>query len=288
MYQLRNTINRTVVPHDPEKNMHAAEDFMLLLLHAYVTYAGKLQQASQHRQLAELAKGIMDTYISIPNMSDKRSPDSTDTVYLYATEIITLGLLWHGFHDAIKEGDGDRILRYWKFLLVAFKATGHRNYAKEAVNLLYQYYYVFPERKKQQLLWSRCVNTRGCAGANIPCDLHMEHLNRQLKSIIRGMGGNVTPARIQKAAKSIAVVHRVCAVFELETVGHRHSDRHPYPTFEKDMAVIVKILEEEKMLVKKPARQYPFYKSKKSVLHTFTRPALLQRIQQSLDQIVSS
>ena len=111
----------------------------------------------------------------------------------------------------------------------------------------------FPKGKKKQLLWSRCVNTRGYTGTNIPCDLYMEHLNRQLKSIIQGMGGNVTPARIQKAAKSIAVVCRVCEAFEIETVGHRHSDRHPYPTFEKDLAVIVKILEEEKVLVKKPA-----------------------------------
>ena len=162
MYQLRNAINRTLVPADPEKIMNAAEDYMLLLLHAYIMYAGKFQQASQHRQLtSELAKVIVDKYVSIPNMTDKKAPDSTDTVYLYATEVITLGLLWHGFHDAIKEGDGDRILRYWKFLLIAFKATGHRNYAKEAVNLLYQYYYVFSERKKKQLLWSRCVNTRG-------------------------------------------------------------------------------------------------------------------------------
>ena len=81
----------------------------------------------------------------------------------------------------------------------------------------------------------------------------MEHLNRQLKSIIRGMGGNVTPARIQKATKSIAVVHCVCEAFEIETVGHRHPDHHPYPTFEKDLAVIMKILEEEEVLVKKPA-----------------------------------
>ena len=44
----------------------------------------------------------------------------------------------------------------------------------------------------------------------------------------------------------------MCEAFEIETVGHRHSDHHPYPTFEKDMAVIVKILE-EKMLVKKAA-----------------------------------
>ena len=115
--------------------------------------------------------------------------------------MLTLGLIWHAFHDAIREGDGDRIMRYWKFFLVLFKGTTHRNYAKEAVNLLVQYHYTLSDRQKAQLLWSRCINTRGIAGANIPGDLHMEHLNRRLKSVIRGMGGNVNAAAIQRAGK---------------------------------------------------------------------------------------
>ena len=32
--------------------------------------------------------------------------------------LLSLGLLWHGFHDFVREGDGERILRYWKFLCV--------------------------------------------------------------------------------------------------------------------------------------------------------------------------
>ena len=84
-----------------------------------------------------------------------------------------MGLLWHGFHDGIKEGDGDRIFRYWKFLLVIFKSTRHKNYAKESVILLHQYYYQLSDRQKMQLLWSICVNTQRRQGCNIPCDLYM-------------------------------------------------------------------------------------------------------------------
>ena len=58
-----------------------------------------------------------------------------------------------------------------------FKSTNHWNYAKEAVNVPHQNKYVFLEREKAQLLCSRCINTRGYPGTNIPCDLHMEHLN---------------------------------------------------------------------------------------------------------------
>jgi len=70
-----------------------------------------------------------------------------DKVHCYAVELLSLSLMWHGFHDACKEADGERILHYWKFLLVAFKSTNHRNYAKEAVNFLLQYYYLFLKGK---------------------------------------------------------------------------------------------------------------------------------------------
>jgi len=113
--------------------------------------------------------------------------------------------LCHAFHDAVREGDGERILQHWKFMLVIFKLTNHRNCAKEAVNLLLQYNYTFSEREKPQLLWSR-VNTRGYPGANIPCDLFMEHLNRRLKTVIRSMRANVNPTTIQKAGKAISSV----------------------------------------------------------------------------------
>ena len=45
-------------------------------------------------------------------------------------------------------GDGDRIIRYWKLLLIIFKASDKHNYGKEAVVLLLQYYCTFSEREK--------------------------------------------------------------------------------------------------------------------------------------------
>ena len=39
---------------------------------------------------------------------------------------------------------------------------------------------------------------------NVPCDLHMEHLNRRLKSMLRNVV--VTPKLVKKAGKCIFVV----------------------------------------------------------------------------------
>ena len=41
MFQLRNLINQSGVPTNPEKNMKAAEDFLLLLLHAHIVAAAE-------------------------------------------------------------------------------------------------------------------------------------------------------------------------------------------------------------------------------------------------------
>ena len=66
----------------------------------------------------------------------------------------------------------------------------------------------------------------------------MEHLNRRLKTMIRAMGGNVSPSRIQRAGTSLAVVHGVSQRFEEQTARQIHSDRHLYPSFGKDFRTI--------------------------------------------------
>ena len=76
----------------------------------------------------------------------------------YALQVLHLGLLWHGFNDAIKEGDGNRILNYYKFFLLVYKAGRCHNYCKEIINLFLQYHFMFTERQAQQLKWCRVVN----------------------------------------------------------------------------------------------------------------------------------
>ena len=65
---------------------------------------------------------LMDTTTQIVeenvDLSTNFSPESTsgheisiDNVYAYACEVLSLGLLYFEFRDAIKEGDGERIIR---------------------------------------------------------------------------------------------------------------------------------------------------------------------------------
>lgn len=115
----------------------------------------------------------------------QKSASPHDGIFEYAKDTLTMGLLLMEFIDAVREGDGNRIIRVWKFLLPLFKSTGHTNYSVEAFTLLAQYFYLFLPRMAAQLAWSRTVNIHGRPGKNISCDLHLEHLNKGEKCLWR-------------------------------------------------------------------------------------------------------
>ena len=100
--------------------MKGCEDFLLIAVHAQVIAAAEqLLSAAEFDSVEAIAKEIAVQFITFePDVKIKAS----DKVQLYATQVLTLGLLWHGFNDSIREGDGDRIMIYYKFLLNLFKA----------------------------------------------------------------------------------------------------------------------------------------------------------------------
>lgn len=65
--------------------------------------------------------------------------------------MVSLGLLYLDFKDAVREGDGERVLLDWKYLFLLFKASGRKNYAIEAITLLTQYHITLPPNLAEQL-----------------------------------------------------------------------------------------------------------------------------------------
>jgi len=77
----------------------------------------------------EMAKKIVSKWVKVSALVEDNILTATtsetitplaitaSTATIYTKDLFTLGLLWHGFHDSIRESDGDRIFLYWKFLL---------------------------------------------------------------------------------------------------------------------------------------------------------------------------
>ena len=85
-------------------------------------------------------------------------------------------------------------------------------------------------RQVNELKWARTVNTSGRRGKNIPVDLHMEHLNRRLKVMLRNLGSNIMPSTAKRAARVLGVVEKICAQFKAETSITQNKDFHSVPS----------------------------------------------------------
>ena len=59
MFQMKNFINRSSVPFDPQRNVKASEDFLLLLLQVHVVSAAKeLLQYDVDMSISQVARPL--------------------------------------------------------------------------------------------------------------------------------------------------------------------------------------------------------------------------------------
>ena len=263
LFQLRNLINWKNVVTEPSKEMNACEEFLVVALSAHV-----LSSALEILQMDSLDDVPSSTSIFPPKMEtwkDSKAAKKADLyglceaivkrfnniAYLgsnntvYSSKIFSLGLLYVEYNDAIKEGDGARLLRCWRYLLPLFKVTQHKNYSNEILNALYSYHFLLSERPKSQLLYSCFINTRGIASHNIAADLHIEHMNRVVKEAIKGLGSNKTPAAIQRIGKSLGPLINALDTFDEDNKVKAESHHHSKPPCYQDIQILVKELTEK-------------------------------------------
>ena len=126
--------------------------------------------------LMGLTRDILNCYTDIAYHSSSVTGRNAerDRIHEHSVQLLSIGLMYIYSRDAIKEGDGNRVLRSWRYMLPIFIGSGRKNYAKEALMLI-GHQELLPGRLSQQMLWSRFVNVSGGKGKNIPADLHNEH-----------------------------------------------------------------------------------------------------------------
>lgn len=204
---------------------------------------------------------IISEYTHCFELEQSQNVKDTDHVMAYAKELLTLGMLYMEYIDAIREGDGTRILRCWRFLLLIFKATGKRKYSIQAATLLFQYEYLFSERMRHQLIWSRTVNVHGKLSKNIAMDLHMEHLNRELKSSISHLGANVAEKTIQRVGLCLCQLIEIRNNFDLMTGIEIESGWHTSRSLKSDLNSVLEELRKAAVFDEKPKRKHSEFKS---------------------------
>ena len=264
LYQLRNVINRRNVVKNPANDVTACEEFFVLVVEAHIVTAAmtifgmsaidycpggvyfpdgfdELDASQQHQVFMLAVKEVVNKFVNLSFCQEDEHDAAVgvDHVQAYASDLLSLGLLLMEFLDGICEGEGQRIIHCWRYFLLLFKAANRVNYSIEAFSLLVHYQFLLPPRIAMQLMWSRTVNTHGRPGKNIACDIHMEHLNREAKKCITGLGANITDEAVQRIGRSIGHIVKILKHFDDINDIKQPSSRHSRQSCEKDMHLLL-------------------------------------------------
>ena len=282
--QLRNVINRRNVSASADKDFHACDDFFNLVTRAHIIAASmkffemkSVNDVPKHSLITEslwtessdfrkdvlekVCKEIVIMFVKVRTFEESEEScsvvDERDKVLVYASRVLSLGLLYTEFSDSIREADGLRILRCWRYLMLIFKKAQRKNYAIKGLNLLAQYHFFLTPRQSEQLIWSRCVNTSGLPGKNIPSDPCLEHLNRVLKMAV---GMYKTPESICRVSKSLGAIIDLGESFHTSLNIVKRSDKHAVSNSSKDFKMILKELLEADVFAHKHNRCHTSFK----------------------------
>ena len=127
-----------------------------------------------------------------------------DDMFNYNKALLAEGLFFLNFLDAVAEGDGERIIRQCKYLMLLCKADDSHT-TKYTLESLYQQLLVYGVLSKCEghvFTWNRTVNNRDGLGSNIPFDLELQHSNNYIKQRIVHLDVNVTESVVTRIAKA--------------------------------------------------------------------------------------
>ena len=193
--------------------------------------------------------------------SEEQTPpaeQTTDDRYNYATALLNFGMIVFNFDDAVKEGDVERILRCWQFMMQIFRAYKHTKCSFAALQLFFFSTCLLSERLSHLLKWNRTVNNNdGGKGQNISLDLRLEHLNNLLKEMLKYLGVNVTQKSAQRCSEAISAPEEILTNMDTELGIDQPSGHHTSSNDDKDFLLLVKEIQERgDMFTFTPERKY--------------------------------
>ena len=192
-------------------------------------------------------------------------PLQQDDMYNYQKSLTEIGMLIMNIQDAISEGDGGRVVRCWKFLLLYLKHdNGSQKYSLEVLYLMFQINAILSPRSAHPLIWNRFTKLRPGHAGHIPLDLNLEFYNKTVKQAIKKLGSNASKKSINRICHSIDVTKTLMSNFDNEVRMYKTSGKHVRKSTLKDMKAVVAELLDQNALSIVPGRSYSYYSGTKS------------------------
>ena len=294
--QVQNLLRRQKIPKDVKKDFRSVDDFIQLLVDSHVVAAAleffgmdntnsepkknkipasAISSVDRKKFINRRVGKFVDKYVlnfessallpddqSQPGNLDGRTrseehlTSADDGVFNYACRLLSYGLLSRNFSDATKEGDGERICRLYKFLMLHFKENGRTKYALEAFNLTAQSNALLSPQLAHQLMWNRSCNTKGGIGKNKQLDLHNEHINRLFKDDVNTFRANLTENSIKRSAQAIGPMMKIIDHFDQALDVKQDAGWHTMLDLNEDFNLVLNELQKQEIFKQKPGRQH--------------------------------
>ena len=195
-----------------------------------------------------------------------------DDMYNYQCSFLEYAMIIINFFDAIKEGDGKRVIWCWKFELPYLKNdSGSPKYALEALNIFLQIHGLLSAQDSHSLIWNRFHCNKSGRRHNIPLDLSLEFVNRLLKEVVRKLGPNATNTHaVDRYCKAVDITKPVLENFDRQCSITSRSGKHSHMSVTADLQKVLQELVEQQAFSVTPGRRYYHYSNcKSSILQDF-------------------
>jgi hypothetical protein len=172
--------------------------------------------------------------LEVPTMKEKQ-----DHLYNYTHQLLILLLLRANHNDAIKLGDGARLIRLYKYFMLFFKVSKCPKYALAMLHLQAQVNCLLTSRLAHSLVWNRFVNHQGKTDTNHPMDLDVEHDNKYFKNDCHSYRGEYTEKTVNTIGRSTGKSEEIIKNFDRTTTVQRPSGKHSRISTECDIKILV-------------------------------------------------
>ena len=176
-----------------------------------------------------------DNNTTTSQKDQKTTPESEDHIFNYGCLHLSLGLLLRDPEDSVKEGDGDRLLRVWKFLTFVYRLGGANKYALAGLWIQASVLSLLTPKDAHKFKWNRFAGLKEGPGTRIPRNLRLEQHNKVAKGQVRVMGlQNIRNESVEGTKSEGAmekIIHNARKDFGVDKRKGHHSNKTRSATF---------------------------------------------------------
>ena len=289
LYQLRNFINRRNVSTNVSHNYHHASAFMDLVGEGHVIAAAleffgmealdsycpriprgaakqdpHLRKRSLHHIVGEFIDEVimndMKRHLDmVARNTQEADEDNQDGVHSYAVNVMKYCLLRRVNVTATRSGDGDRLIRHWKYAMLLYDSVHKTKYRLESFLFLAAMLALYTPRHREQVTWNRFISLSGGKGRNLDGDYVMELLNKYAKSRVKLIGPTHSPEIVMRIGKTMMFCHDVQVQLERQVRADFLSRDHTRQNLHDDLMKVVAELKKADVFKRMPGRSHPSF-----------------------------